>query len=369
MFESPKHTQIPNMFFDELIPTLKEGELRVLLVIMRQTFGWHKQWDRIPLSQLMKKTGMEKRAVCNSVNSLIGKGMVNKHKTGKCGTEQVYYSLVVESKQENEEDTPPEIDEKTFENSSKIEKKSNNSYQYPKDTPPSILKIHSKETLTKEIATKKENKQRKQQPPNPQGGVSSFSSSEIEKQDRSAKLAISEEAKELVDYIQQKVKSSNANAISMNADKLSKDRKAADQLLKELEKEHPSPQTSGAPPSLRDKLELAKKVVDASFEDNFWGKKVTGASYLRLKWGQLSVLTSKTSKTATKEKNRKEAYEFAAANKILQIPGKINASLESFDITNHRNNFFRSFSYDDSDFWEKVKDCLRLNKYDFLESK
>lgn len=138
MFQAPNYTQIPNQLFDELIPTLKEGELRVLLVIMRQTFGWHKDWDRIPITQLMKKTGMERMAVCRATSSLVKKGMVKKTKTGACGTEQVYYSLCTESKQENDEIMP------------KIETNSNKLYQYPKDTGTSILKIPSKETLPKE---------------------------------------------------------------------------------------------------------------------------------------------------------------------------------------------------------------------------
>jgi len=138
MFKAPEWTQIPNTLFDSLIPTLREGELRVLLVIMRQTYGWHKEWDRIPITQLMEKTGMERMAVCRSVNSLIKKGMVKKNKIGACGTEQVFYSLCIEN------------EEKTCEKLPKIESNSNISDQYPKDTGTSILKIPSKETLTKE---------------------------------------------------------------------------------------------------------------------------------------------------------------------------------------------------------------------------
>jgi len=218
--------------------------------------------------------------------------------------------------------------------------------------------------------TEKINKE-SQDPPTPKGGVSSLSSFEEKKQDRSAKLAISEEAKELVDYIQKKVKSSNANAISLTPDQLSKDRKAAQSLLTKLEKDNPSPQNSAGPPSLREKLELSKKVIDAAFDDDFWKFKPLSAHYLKIKWQSLSALLLKSNKTdsfqSLKEKNRKEAYEFASRNSILQIPGKINAARESFDITNHKNNFFMSFPYEDVKFWEKVKDCLVLNGYSFSE--
>jgi phage replication O-like protein O len=135
MFHKPNYTPTPNEFFDDIAKTLKEGELRVLLVIMRQTFGWgNKEWDRISISQLMEKTGMERMAVIRASKSLAEKKLVIKHKEGPEGQEKTWYSLMVENPSE-------------FSNS--IED-SNNSYQYPKDTPPSILKIPTKETLTKE---------------------------------------------------------------------------------------------------------------------------------------------------------------------------------------------------------------------------
>jgi len=156
MFSVPQHTQIPNKLLDELIPTLKEGEVRILLVIMRQTYGWHKEWDRISITFLMKKTGMERKAVCKSTESLVKKNMIKKDKIGKCGTEKVYYSLCLIS------------DEKTEEKQQKIETNSNKLYQYPKDTGTSILKIPSKETLTKEIKQKESTKE-KTDPPAPKG--------------------------------------------------------------------------------------------------------------------------------------------------------------------------------------------------------
>ncbi|MBE3085598.1 MAG: replication protein, partial [Bacteroidetes bacterium] len=149
------HTQVPNKLFDELIPTLKEGELRVILVVMRQTYGWHKIWDRISITFLMKKTGMCRQSVCLAVRNLIKKGMINKKKSGGCGTEQVFYSLCLID------------DEKTDEKEPNIETKSNKLYQSTKETPPSLLSRPSKETLTKE--KKKEKIYKKENPPAPKG--------------------------------------------------------------------------------------------------------------------------------------------------------------------------------------------------------
>lgn len=144
MFSKPNYTQTPNEFFDEVAKTLKEGELRVLLVIMRQTFGWHKQWDRISLSQLERKTGMCRDAVNNSLKSLIKLGLIEKKKEGPKGQEKCWYQLVVEGS--DVDDVLPSDGDESIEDSNK-------SYQSSKETPPSRLKRPTKETPTKERNT------------------------------------------------------------------------------------------------------------------------------------------------------------------------------------------------------------------------
>ena len=67
---------------DSLAPQLREGELRVLLFIVRQTAGWGKVRDTISIGQLMdgigdrEGTGMGRRAVIRSYTSLEAKGLV-----------------------------------------------------------------------------------------------------------------------------------------------------------------------------------------------------------------------------------------------------------------------------------------------------
>ena len=158
MFKAPNYTQVPNEFFDEMIPNLKEGELRILLVIMRQTLGWKKERDRISLSQIAKKTGMERKSVCRSLKSLIELGLVEKYKTGENGEQQCWYSLQVEPVQKEEEIPDSEAD---------LIDDSNICYQCPKDTPPSVLKTPTKETLTKEKIPKEKYKKEKVEAPPP----------------------------------------------------------------------------------------------------------------------------------------------------------------------------------------------------------
>jgi hypothetical protein len=77
-------TQVPNIFFDQLLPTLTEAEIKLLLVIIRQTYGWidprtgkRKQRDRISRKQFVLKTGLCKRVISIALQSLLSKGHIS----------------------------------------------------------------------------------------------------------------------------------------------------------------------------------------------------------------------------------------------------------------------------------------------------
>ena len=52
-FRSPTYTQVPDELFDELLPELSGAELKVLLYIIRRTFGFKRDSDNISLSQML----------------------------------------------------------------------------------------------------------------------------------------------------------------------------------------------------------------------------------------------------------------------------------------------------------------------------
>jgi hypothetical protein len=81
--EYKQTTQVPNAIFDIHLPTLKESELKVLLVIIRQTLGWldkrtgrRKTRDRISSSQFHKKTGLSQRIITKTLHSLSEKNLI-----------------------------------------------------------------------------------------------------------------------------------------------------------------------------------------------------------------------------------------------------------------------------------------------------
>lgn len=105
-------TQIPNNLFDTYLPNLNFSELKILLYILRQTNGWiykngkRKERDRITHSQYSSKTGLSRRIISETIQSLIDKKLIKvtdyggnqlhtpKERKGKIG---IYYASCLQS--------------------------------------------------------------------------------------------------------------------------------------------------------------------------------------------------------------------------------------------------------------------------------
>ena len=101
-------TPVPNKLFDSTLKNLQGAELKVLLVIIRQTLGWEdrrtvrgrKEKDWISSSQLVEKTGCSKRAISKAIDSLVNKLLINVYDWGgnelrtsdmRKGKQQLFY--------------------------------------------------------------------------------------------------------------------------------------------------------------------------------------------------------------------------------------------------------------------------------------
>lgn len=111
---APQFTQVPNDFLDDWVHDLSLMESKVMLVIYRKTFGWHKTRDQISISQLEKCTGHGKQAILKAVNGLIKKGAIRKIVEGRKGEQKTYYEVVMEEDSNNSDQcdshTPPQCD-------------------------------------------------------------------------------------------------------------------------------------------------------------------------------------------------------------------------------------------------------------------
>jgi hypothetical protein len=92
-FRAPHYTQTPDEVFDVLLPVLSGAELKVLLYIIRRTFGWRRDADAISLSQIMSGitradgtvvdagTGLAKSTAIAAIKGLGAKGVVEAVRT------------------------------------------------------------------------------------------------------------------------------------------------------------------------------------------------------------------------------------------------------------------------------------------------
>lgn len=112
-------TPVPNEVF-EYIPSLSEAELKLYLIILRQTLGWktssnkeRKVYDWISASQFNTKTGLSRRAVCSAVRALTYRNLIlvaddhgrilhtPKDRKGKT---RLYYRIAVDTAGDKSED-------------------------------------------------------------------------------------------------------------------------------------------------------------------------------------------------------------------------------------------------------------------------
>lgn len=106
-FRSPRYTQVPDELFDELLPTLSGAELKILLYIIRRTFGFKREADAISLSQMMtgittrdghlldRGVGLDKPTLLAALRSLVTRNIIEteRRRSAERGDEPTVYRL------------------------------------------------------------------------------------------------------------------------------------------------------------------------------------------------------------------------------------------------------------------------------------
>lgn len=106
-FHTPNYTQVPDELFDELLVELSGAELKVLLYIIRRTFGFKKTQDSISISQMLhgittkdgkvldKGVGLSKPTLLQALRSLQEKNIIEteRRRSQEKGDEPTIYKL------------------------------------------------------------------------------------------------------------------------------------------------------------------------------------------------------------------------------------------------------------------------------------
>jgi hypothetical protein len=82
----PNYTQSPNVYFDTWLKEIDSlAELKVVNVIMRHTFGWHKHNVTLGTSELVDLTGLSRVSVCDGVKRALEHGYIVRKTDGPRG--------------------------------------------------------------------------------------------------------------------------------------------------------------------------------------------------------------------------------------------------------------------------------------------
>lgn len=88
------YTKLPNKLVDEWMPILSPSEYKIVIFIVRKTYGFHKEADTISLSQFVEGTGLARNTVKDAINRLIERGCVAHTRRGN----SYLYSILTEGK-------------------------------------------------------------------------------------------------------------------------------------------------------------------------------------------------------------------------------------------------------------------------------
>ncbi len=76
------YTKVANELLDALIKYPFSGsELRILLFVIRKTYGWEKTKDVIPFSQISRATNLDLRYVKRIIKRLVGDNVLFKQRS------------------------------------------------------------------------------------------------------------------------------------------------------------------------------------------------------------------------------------------------------------------------------------------------
>ena len=106
-FHSPNYTQVPDELFDELLAVLSGAELKVVLYVIRRTFGFKRESDNISLSQMLRGirtkdgrrldrgVGLSKPTLLKAIRGCVEKNIIipTRRSSSERGDEATNYRL------------------------------------------------------------------------------------------------------------------------------------------------------------------------------------------------------------------------------------------------------------------------------------
>lgn len=81
-FQSPNYTQTPNDLFDSLLPEMGLAELKVVMCVIRHTFGYHREEIKLSLRDIARFTGLTANSVMDGATQAENHGLIERIQDG-----------------------------------------------------------------------------------------------------------------------------------------------------------------------------------------------------------------------------------------------------------------------------------------------
>jgi hypothetical protein len=75
------HTKTPNYIYD-LYPLMKEAEIKVVSVVIRQTIGWHRDAISLSVAEFERMTGLTRPSVISGIKAATERGILGRKEDG-----------------------------------------------------------------------------------------------------------------------------------------------------------------------------------------------------------------------------------------------------------------------------------------------
>ncbi len=89
-------TAVPDVVVDELMPCLPDNEFKILMCIIRQTYGFRRDSANIPIEQMIKSAGLSKQQVLFALRTLKELNVIKTETSPENGLETANYSFNLE---------------------------------------------------------------------------------------------------------------------------------------------------------------------------------------------------------------------------------------------------------------------------------
>jgi hypothetical protein len=85
-FHHPNHTQVPNDLFDVHLREMGLAELKVVLVVLRETLGWQRNRASLTLDELAELSGLDRGSVLDGAGRAERRGVLRRSPEARKGT-------------------------------------------------------------------------------------------------------------------------------------------------------------------------------------------------------------------------------------------------------------------------------------------